>query len=599
MADGGTIIRLLPSDVANQIAAGEVVERPAAALKELIENALDAGARRLDIEVVAGGTRLISVSDDGSGMSRDDALLCVERHATSKIRTAADLERVATLGFRGEALAAISSVARCRIRTRRPEDLAGTELLISGGKLQDVRDAGCPVGTSIEVRDLFFNLPARRKFLRSVATETAHIRQVFLSYALAYPDLAMKLASDDRCVHALSPGTAADRLRDLFGPEMLRQLRPIACDVEGLSVSGFAGVPALHRGDAGEIYTFINRRPASAGVLHRAIREAYRTLLPSDRYPVLFLMIAMDPALVDVNVHPAKREVRFRNGALVRDVVIQALRRALAHDPGEPPAKGRPFAAPPVPVASHQPLAISDLPVAPAFQYPRMPMTPPEPPAPPPAASNGTGAPERAPTPSHSVERSPWAWCRIIGQIGGLYVLLETEEGLVVMDPHAAHERVLFERLTAAARVGPVESQGLLTPESVELSSREAMVIRRNMERLRALGFGVADFGGNAFMVDALPTCLSDARAAAVLADIARELDQAGAGADAARLKEEAIAAAACKAAVRSRDRLSVKAIEQLVVDLASCEMPYTCPHGRPTLIFTSFRELARRFGRE
>jgi len=602
MSEGGHI-RLLPPDVANKIAAGEVVERPASVLKEILENAVDAGATQIDVEAVAGGTRLVSVADNGSGMNRDDALLSIERHATSKIHTADDIEHIHTLGFRGEALAAISSVSRFRLRSRRHDELAGTELVVSGGKLLDVKDAGCPPGTLLEIRDLFFNMPARRKFLRSPQTETVHIRQMFLLQALAWPAVGMSLTLDGRRSWALAAGsTPAERIRELFGQELAEGLRPLEPGQGEVKVSGFVSLPALTRGDRTEQYVFVNGRPASAPVIGYAINEAYHSLIPDGRHPTIVLYLEMAPDLVDVNVHPTKKEVRFRRSSDVRDAVIGAIRDALSRagaafvaGQASPPAPSMPAAVTPF-------LKIDDLPASRVFSYPRLPPTesrgPMASPSLPvlPSADAKPAVAGVAPSPA---PKAPWTWCRVIGQIGGLYVLLETEDGYVVMDPHAAHERVLFEKILNAVEQGKVESQGLLVPETVELPPRDALHVRKNLELMKKLGIGVSEFGGDTFVVDALPRGMQGLGVKAMLIDVASHLETLGERGSHSRWREEAIAQAACKAAVKARDRLSLGEVEQLVIALASAEMPYTCPHGRPTLIYTSFHELARKFGRE
>ena len=613
MTDGGHI-RLLSSDVANKIAAGEVVERPASVLKELLENALDAGATQLDIDVVAGGTRLISVADNGSGMNRDDALLSVERHATSKIRTAADIAHIRTLGFRGEALAAISSVARFRLQTRRAADLAGTELLMSGGKLQDVRETGCPPGTAIEVRDLFFNVPARRKFLRSPQTESTHIRHTFIVHALAWPEIGMKLAMDGRVVWALPAGAGlADRIRELFGADVHGGLRPASFRGDDFGVTGFVSVPSLTRGDRSEQYVFVNRRPATAAVVVRAIGEGYHALAASDRHPYVFLFIELPHDRVDVNVHPTKREVRFQRPAEIREAIVSAIRAGLAERTGTlADVVAGPVAVPAAATPSTPPqpqLRIDDLPPMRRFAYPHMP--PRELPrgdagpgkefrsaSPVPVVPVAAGTPASAESAALPTPHSPWEWCRVVGQIGGLYVVLETDDGFVVMDPHAAHERVLYEKFMADVARSRVESQGLLVPETVELLPRDANHVRKNLELLRKMGIGVSEFGGDTFVVDALPTALTGLKAQDMLVEVARNLELLGERGGGARWREEAVAQAACKAAVKARDRLSLAELEELVVALASAEMPYTCPHGRPTLIYTSFAELSRKFGR-
>ena len=621
-------IQILSDRVANMIAAGEVVERPRSVLKELMENALDAGARRVDVDVLMGGRRLVAVSDDGIGMGKDDALLCVERHATSKIRDAADLERIATLGFRGEALAAIASVSRFKLRTCRAGDLSGTELALAGGKVLEVRDAAAAPGTAVEVRDLFFNMPARRKFLRSERTELVHIRQFFMIQAIARPDVCMNLTVDGRPMYRLAGNaTMQDRLVEMFGAAYLKNLRAVDYSDNGMRIVGYVSVPAANRSDRSEQYFFVNNRPIGSALLGSAAREGYRTLLPANRQPSLFLFLTVDPADVDVNVHPAKREVRFKHASAVRDLMVEAVHRALSSGGfGEklnldsqafaPAGATRPLEDPFLRRPMEKMLAIDDLPPARSFRYPRMEReqaarpeggTPPDKTAPaagvPPKTAAGAGtatteAGARQPEADKGVARdTPWAWCRILGQVGGLFVLLETEDGMVIMDPHAAHERVQFERFMSESRKGAVQTQGLLVTESVTLTPSDALRVRNNIETLRGMGIGIAEFGGDSFVVDALPLCLAGTAADMLLKDIAAGLEEAGSrGSSAAR--QEIIAQAACKASVRARDRMNLAEIEQLVVDLAKTEMPYTCPHGRPTLIYTSFAELRRKFGR-
>jgi DNA mismatch repair protein MutL len=324
-------IRVLPDAVINQIAAGEVVERPASVLKELVENAIDAGAARIEVDVVDGGRRLVRVRDDGTGMDRDNALLAIERHATSKLRDLQDLDSIATLGFRGEALAAIASVSQFTLVTNRAGAAAGTEILIFGGKIQEVRDAGAPPGTDIAVRNLFFNVPARRKFLRSAPTEFTHVRQAFLLEALAHPGLAFVLRADDADVYRL-PAAASllDRIRDLYGPEVTEHLRPLRFGNGVVDIGGHAGRPPFSRLDRELQVVFINGRPSGSPVVNFAIQSAYRSVLPGGRYAPLFLHVNLPADLVDVNVHPAKKEVRFRRPTEVRDVIIEALRLAIS-----------------------------------------------------------------------------------------------------------------------------------------------------------------------------------------------------------------------------------------------------------------------------
>jgi len=591
---GSGRIQLLADTVINKIAAGEVVERPASVVKELLENAIDAAAEAIEVEVVSGGKRLISIQDDGHGMSRDDALMALERHATSKIHDVHDIERIGTLGFRGEALAAIASVSRFSLLTREVDALEGTEIDIQGGSVQSVQGAGGPAGTRVTVRNLFFNVPARRKFLRTEQTEFGHIRQMFLVHALAHPDLALRLTADDRLIYEMAGGaTLADRIRELFSAELLRSLKEVDYADADVHVSGYVGQPQLHRADRSEQYVFVNGRPAGAPVIGRAIREAYQSLMAKSRHPVIFLFIETDPDRVDVNVHPTKKEVRFRNPSEVKagiyEAIVQALKgegKQTVQDPSEVP----PHLFPPQPVVE-----IQDLPRLDPFPYPRLPLG--GDPLKTPGGAPGTfyragGAPD-APGAG-----APWSWCRVLGQVGGLYVVLETDEGLVLMDPHAAHERVLFEGYMGELGRHEVRSQGMLVPEAVELSPVKGTVIRANIGILQEMGFGISEFGGNSFLVDAIPSCLGEVSAASLLPEIAVFLEENGTRSGTQILVEEEIARQASRAAVQGRRLLKLKEIEHLVVELARTDMPYTCPHGRPTIIFMGYGELDRKFGR-
>ena len=594
-------IHVLPDHVINKIAAGEVVERPAAVVKELIENALDANAANIDIEITTGGRTLIAVSDNGSGMERNDALLSVERHATSKINDVDDIEQIATLGFRGEALAAISSVSRFTLRTRPAGSLAGTELVMAGGKMQEVRDAGSPPGTLVEVRHLFFNVPARRKFLRSEQTEEAHIRQTFMMYALANPVVGMKLKSDGRLVYNLpANATIEDRLGDLFVSISKNNLRPVAYSSGNLRISGYAALPSLTRADRSEQYLFINRRPASAALLIGAVRDGYQALISKNRYPIVFLFLEIDPAAVDVNVHPAKKEVRFRNPGEVRNAVAVAIRGALAN-----PGSARPSSkAWPRQTEARRPSrdapSSDSYPAAAKIFYPggrkQKPLEP---------ASAAAALPflesageKKHGGPAEEERKKPWAWCRIVGQIGNLYVIMENEDGLVLMDPHAAHERVLFEKFMAEVAKGAVQSQALLMAESVVLSPADAVYLRRVMEALKKIGFGIAEFGQDTFLVDAVPACFGNVAAHQLIREITAALNESSGRAGGGHIFEEQIGRAACHAAVKAHSRLSDEEIEHLIAQLEKAEMPYTCPHGRPVIIHFSFQELAKKFGR-
>ena len=625
-------IRILPVHVANKIAAGEVVERPASVVKELLENAIDAGATRIDVTVTAGGRKLVEVRDNGGGMNRDDALLCIERQATSKIRDVDDIERIDTLGFRGEAVPSIASVSRFTLKTRRQGEESGTELVIVGGSLLDVRDAGVPTGTTIEVRDLFFNVPARRKFLRAYQTEQAHIRSVFTLHALAHPEIGLSLTADGREFSRLPEGaTLEERVRDLFGADFCADLRPVGKTVGTVRVYGFAGLPNVTRNDRSEQYVFINRRPATAPVIAYALREAYPPL-EGDRKPIVLLFIEMPPDGVDVNVHPTKREVRFHKPAEVREAIILAIsealgvRRVAAHPCGtgapsvilsgagspRTPQENADLRSPtsdlPVSLRTLVPEAAAHLPTSDlrlptsetAFPYPSRDLGPPTSDprpltsAPPPAVPTGSGLPLFA-TPE---DGSPWRWCRVLGQVAGRYLLLETDGGYVTVDPRAARERVLYERLMERRKTGEALSQPLLIPETVQLAPADAARLRKYLKVVQEMGFGVDDFGNDHFLVEALPDVLPDVSCRTLLGNIAHDLENAGTRRGSEKWREELIAQAACRAAAAAETALSDEESANLVADLARTRMPYTCPRGRPTMIFTSYRELDRKFGR-
>jgi len=567
-----------------------VIERPASVMKELMENALDAGATQIDVDVVRGGMQLIAISDNGSGMNRDNALLAIERHATSKIRTAEEVEAVSTLGFRGEALAAISAVSRFTLTTRPAADVSGTEIRIAGGKLQDVADAGCPPGTRFEIRNLFFNVPARRKFMRAESTELAQIRQLFAVYALAHPETGLSLISDGRELYNLpGGGSLADRIAELYNASFFSHLRELNFEANEVKVTGFAGLPQTGRKDRSDQYIFINGRPAAAPVIYHAINEAYHAVLARGRHPSAFLFIETAPDAVDVNVHPAKKEVRFRRPSAVRDCVIAAIEKALVLE--APEAERREpsfqFDAPAFPPQKQQELGVGDQRSEIGGRTAKDQRETVE------GAVSQTSDP-RSPTSSSS----PWTWCRVMG-MAGVYVVLETEDGVVLMDPQAAHERVLFEKIIKEITDGHPSRQGLLTPETIELMPADAEAIRRQLPVLDEMGFGISDFGHDTFIVDALPVHLLSGSPLVILTGIAKALEEGGAKARATReALHETVAQAACRSSVRAGDALPPKAIERLVEDLAKTEMPYTCPHGRPTLIFQSFTELNRKFGR-
>jgi DNA mismatch repair protein MutL len=635
-------IRLLPEHVANQIAAGEVVERPASVVKELVENSLDAQARQIAVDVQAGGRSVIRVTDDGVGMSRDDALLCLERHATSKIQRAEDLAAIATMGFRGEAIPSIASVSRFVLTTREreSENPAATQIIINGGKLVEVRAAGSPPGTTVEVRQLFFNLPARRKFLRSEETEYAHIHHYLTLAALAHPEVAFTFTKDGRVVWQLPAvnqdgvGAVRERMRALFANES--ELLPVefASTIQNDRVEeedeascrvrlwGLIGKPGISRSARDEQFVFVNRRPVENRGINFALAEGYHTSLMKGRYPVCCLFLEIDPAMVDVNIHPSKREVKFRQEKAVRQLVAQAVReRLLVFHTAKPvtgipqrkglaelapPKKLTPEAEPPKPVEFPQfsaftgtPLDLKPKPEVTSKPQPIAPAVPPlttRPPAqkaePAPLAQSTAGAAVTATVPLLAVP------LRLLGVIGRLYVILESDRGLVLMDQHAAHERILFEQMVNRLEKGNAASQRLLLPETVELSARDAHFLRELLPTLNRLGVGLSEFGERTFLLDALPPFVKASDPRRFTLGLVDELKATGQEVNTLRLGEHTVAKTVCRHAVKANDALSGPELENLVKDLRQCAMPYTCPHGRPTLIEVSYRELEKKFGR-
>ena len=663
-------IKLLSEQVANQIAAGEVVERPASVVKELVENSLDAGAQKITVEIGAGGRSLIRVTDDGTGMSRDDALLCLERHATSKIVRAEDLASIATMGFRGEALPSIASVSRFSLTTRERENDSpeGTQILVTGGTIAEVKAAGSATGTSIEVRQLFFNLPARRKFLRTEETEAAHIQHYLTLAALAFPEVAFTFIKDGRNVWQLpaqKSGAAVfskidalrDRLRALLGDEKLVPVNfSVTMDDDGknlppeeteisfeaalpdkpqqptsnsqLRIWGLIGSPGVSRATRDGQFTFVNRRPVENRGLNYALIEGYHNSLMKGRYPVCCLFLEMNPAAVDVNIHPAKREVKFHREFEIRKFTAQAVREALLAFHGEP---ARNLATETQRRREEQieiqPTPEISTPALPQFPEKLKPAAPP--PSPPPAqtplkmgfgtlpASAITVAAEAelktqnlkfktaAPT---AISQLPTFGAavplldvplRMVGIIGKLYVVLESDRGLVLLDQHAAHERILFEQMmTRIETNAAAPSQKLLLPETVELPPRDAQFLREQLPALTRLGVGLSEFGERTFLLDALPPFVKAPDARRFVFDLVDELRAAGREVNLARLGEHTVAKTVCRHAVKANDFLTGAELVNLVEDLRRCAMPYTCPHGRPTLIEMNFRELEKKFGR-
>jgi DNA mismatch repair protein MutL len=599
-------IKLLPETLASQVAAGEVVERPASVVKELVENSIDAGARAIEVGIQRGGMSRIRVVDDGCGMDRDDALLSLERHATSKIASAADLAAISTLGFRGEALPSIASVSRFRLSTREPGAVAGTEILVNGGRIETVRDGGEAPGTQIEVRSLFYNVPARRKFLRSETTEARNIEHQFFLQALAHPEIGFTLVREDNIASQLPITTSLrDRIRDLYGAKLLDDLLEISLrDRRAVQVQGWIGRAGVSRQTRAQQFVFVNGRAIDSGILSTALREGYHTALMRGQFPVTFLFVDLDPREVDVNVHPAKREVRFRDPASVREAIVEAVQRTLEsgrvewqrkfNAPGAPAAvlPPGPAATPPdggTTSVSSQIMgrdSVRPSNFAPLDQASR-------------ADSLNLPRPIDDNRPEPQIEPRRDQQFQIIGVLNRLYVLMENSDGLVLVDQHAAHERILFEELRRRMEEQGVPSQRILLPQIFSLPPRDAEWVERNVATLQKMGIGIEDFGANSFRVDTLPAFLEIADAAGFLRKVIDELKTTSRSSSPLRLGEDMIAKTVCRHAVKANDPLRYPEIEKLIRDLLACDLPYCCPHGRPTMIQISHAELEKKFGRK
>ncbi len=557
-------IRVLSDILASQVAAGEVVERPASVVKELVENSIDAGAREIRVDIDRGGSALIRVSDDGCGMSREDALLSLERHATSKLRTAGDLASIMTLGFRGEAVPSIASVSRFRLVTRETNAVVGTEIAVDGGKIRDVRDAGCAPGTVVEAKALFYNMPARRKFLRAETTEAAHVEHQLRLHALAAPNVRFRLRRDDREVFDLPPAAkAVDRVRQLLGTDLSRELLALPLTHgSGISVQGYV-LPASHaRKGRRHQFVFLNGRPVEDAVISRALAEGFRGAISDGMYPAAWLWIDLEPTLVDVNVHPAKREVRFHRPVDVRDTILEAVAVGL-----------RP--AVPVLTRTERAVTVEILPAVVKFHAPQ------------------TNLPELVEevTPLPAAGGAPIF--RLVGMLHQRFILLESEDGLVLFDPKAAKERIYFEKIMHHGE-GVLETQGLLVPVLLELDPRDLDLVLRERMALQDAGIEVEAFGGNTLQICSIPACLPVADPRSFLGALMDELLHDSA--PGARFALDRLARVLAKKAAS----LVIPKLGEtvpLLAELFTCELPYCAADGRPTLTEFSMKELERRFG--
>jgi DNA mismatch repair protein MutL len=628
------LIHILPEHIASQIAAGEVVERPASALKELVENSLDAGAKSISVEIEGGASALIAVADDGCGMGREDALLSLRRHATSKIRDVNDLGAIRTMGFRGEALASIASVARFRMVTRRAADLAATEIVADGGEVMLRRDCAAAPGTRVEVRELFFNTPARRKFLKTPATEQAAAAEAIQRLALAHWRVAFKFTADGRTVYELARAASPlERTRQLFGTKLAARMLAFDAARSGVRVFGLAATSAESYPTPRMVFTFVNRRAVRDRMLARAVAQAYDTLIPRGRHPAAVVFVELRPDDIDVNVHPMKTEVRFRNSGAVFEAVYHVLRERLADQSASPappavPQRPEPLGALIVASQSEPPLRlVPDVQGAARAEQRALglgwgPSTAAEV-----AAlydesardSAGAHTPGTAGAVAPPVVQTPlgtqvvplaqpagaaagrvpmYSRLRVIGQLFAGYIALEGDDGLILVDQHAAHERVTFEKLRAQVRAGGVHVQAMLAPVAVELNPARAPKVHQALSELRAMGFELEPFGPTTLLLKGAPAVFGAEDGARLFGEMLDAMGEDGFGPGGAGVFEDLLKQLACHGSVRVGRALSGAEIAALLRELDSTEFKTNCPHGRPVHIQWGRGQIERMFRR-
>ncbi|MCM8793460.1 MAG: DNA mismatch repair endonuclease MutL [Candidatus Omnitrophica bacterium] len=552
-------IIILPPEIVNKIAAGEVVERPASVVKELVENSLDAKADLIVVEIKDAGRKLIKVIDNGIGMVKEDALICTKSHATSKISSAKDLEKISTLGFRGEALSSIASVSWMHIITRSVEEELGTELEIEAGEIKNVREIGAPKGTTLAVRNLFFNTPARKKFLKSQATELTHIIHLMEKFSLAYPGVNFRLIHQEKELFNFLPQKdLKERIKDVLGKEILENLLELNFKNDSFKISGFISKPNFSRLDRYGEFFFVNKRAVINKTLSHAVARVYQELLPKEHFPVVVIYIEIEPNLIDVNVHPTKREVRFQNERIIHDVLAEAIKETLTKTSLIPEIKEKIFPLPKGGIKEK------------SFPYPA-----------------SFFQESELLTPEISLLRkTPFL------QVANLYIITSDEEGILIIDQHAASERIIFDALSK--KEIPREIQTLLIPEVVNLGIRETEILRENLDTFKELGFRIEEFGKNTFQIKAVPAVLSKSPKELILNILSEIQEERVIKLD----REKLLSLIACHSAIREGNQLEEIEISRLINDLKNTKFPWTCPHGRPTMIRLSWEELRKRFKR-
>ena len=621
-------IKILPEILSNKIAAGEVVQRPASVVKELVENAIDAKSTKITIEINQGGRSLIRISDNGTGMAHDDALLAIERYATSKIYTDDDLYAINTLGFRGEALPSIASVSKFTLITKDKASVSGTRIDIEGGKIKKVADAGAPDGTMISIHQLFFNTPARRKFLKTIPTEMGHIADVVSCCALACPDIQFRLIHNQKEIKNWPPvRSPIDRVIDVLGLDLKSSLYPVDYKDDDLSLSGWTSDPSITRSTSQKIYLFVNGRLIRDRGIQYAIFEGYRGRIMKGRFPVAVLFIKLPPDQVDVNVHPTKHEVRFARQKQVYEAVKAGVLNIWNTRPkaqwaySEPPAAGiketptRSFDQPaknpelfdfivkkskPGPAQKPSEIPVNPfLPDTSSTQPPKA-KTDPENKMP---ETRPPQAPPRHQAPAsrqvHLWEQKKFADALVIGQFNNTYILCEGDGELIVVDQHAAHERIAYERLKAAKNSNTYPaSQKLMLPETFDLGYRETAVIEQMLDDLNALGLEIDHFGGNTFVVKSVPVLIADREIKPLIIEIAEAMDAYGYSPGLEDTLDQCIILMACHSAIRAHQPLSIIEMKELLKQLDQCENPFHCPHGRPTFVQWPIKTLEKSFKR-
>ncbi|MCX7919895.1 MAG: DNA mismatch repair endonuclease MutL [bacterium] len=613
-------IKILPEHVANQIAAGEVVERPASVVKELVENAIDANASQITIEIKGAGKKYIRVADNGSGMTRADAELAVERFATSKLESVSDLTAIKTLGFRGEALPSIASVSKFELVTRSEESISGTKIIIEGGMKKEITEIGAPVGTTVKVQNLFYNTPARLKFLKSDTTETAQIIATVSHLALGYPQIYFKLLIDGKEIYNLPPvSEILGRIIAIFGKETESELIPLPSPnmVSACVVSGYIAKPSLSRNNWSGFMSYVNRRFVSNRTITRAVFDGYHTLLPVQRYPVGVLFISIDPKLVDVNVHPTKREVRFVHEKEIYETILETIRFALHQvmlipDIKEPIEKEMPSSKPQIPHTLHIPKSKPKEP-EPKIQT-QFAITPTIPESVISTSQDTVPSPQEKPR-ELNIHASPVSQSTLrilqsetkpsefpqmepLAQLDETYILCRSGEDLLIIDQHAAHERILYDRLMPKIKNQESITQLLLFPQTIELPAKEATVLAEYKDELQKYGFELDHLGGNTYTLRAVPEIVVDTDYRQLILDIIDNLTTIGKKLPTEEIQERMVTFLVCRAAVKSGDIQQMPEWKKLIYDLQNTTSPYTCPHGRPTAIRLSKEELEKRFKR-